>query len=217
MRVKKDVTDPGSTASRYGERIHKILEDFVKNRASLDLVSPTDRTTVYYATQVIFALKNLGYKVLPELQVALTRKLEPCNWFDENVWLRSKLDLVCIKDNKIITLDWKTGSPKNHTIEALDQLDIAALQLFRHYPETEQIAAQLVYIPEIIAGPENPRQFFHPVDQLKLIADVFNDVIRIEEAETNDVWNAKPGNHCNWCPCKMTCPSAQWQAHQKGG
>lgn len=193
QRVVKSVVDPGSEASIYGNRVHKSLEDRLRDGMALpaELQKHEDKCV---------AIKNLGGNLTPEKELCATRDYVATGWWDEDVWFRGKLDVFVEKGKRAVILDWKTGKRKPNFF----QLRLNALHTFMQYPLVKDISTGFVWLKDNLIDREN-----YTRDQLPAMVEELEEKIgRIEEAEELGVWQAKPGPLCGWCPAQDICEFA---------
>lgn len=196
QRVRKAVTDPGSEATHYGERIHKFLEDRLKTSTDLP------QEAAQYEPLTAAIIKSLGEgELLVEQELTLNADLKPTGWFDEDAWLRTKIDVLMLNGPRAAVLDWKTGKRKPD----FDQLELYALQIFTHYPEIERVSVGFVWLKDkTMDREEYLRQNAAPLWE-KLLAQIN----RIEKSVETEVWPARPSGLCRFCPARHLCDFAQ--------
>lgn len=191
-RIAKDVVDPGSEASIYGERVHKAFEDRLRDGITL----PTDLAKHEDKCQAILALGNIE----PEKELVLTEDLIPTGWWAKDAWLRSKLDVFGVRKKRAMVLDWKTGKRKPDFL----QLELSAMQTMLHYPSIEEVNTGYVWLRDDKIDKET-----YTRDELDgIVKKVQDKADRIEEAKDLGVWQAKPSPLCGWCPAKDICQYA---------
>lgn len=195
QRVKKAVSDPGSEATHYGERIHKFLEDRLKTNTELP------QEAAHYEGITSAILKGMKGELLVEQELTLNEELKPTGWFDEDAWLRTKIDVLVLNQTKAKVLDWKTGKRKPD----FDQLELYALQIFAHYPEVERVSVGFVWLKDkAMDRDEYVRQ-----DAAALWEKLLTQIKRIEKSLETDVWPARPSGLCRFCPARHLCEFAQ--------
>ena len=96
LRVAKDTEDKGSEATQYGQEMHKVAEDFVRERKPI----PPKFSYVEEALKVLadipgdkYCEQKLGVKLVDNAYVA-------CNFFDKDVWWRGIADLLIVDGDK---------------------------------------------------------------------------------------------------------------------
>lgn len=196
QRVLKEVKDEGNQYSVYGERIHEALEKRLRDQELL----PKD--AAHYEKLVCAIENTIGDGTLMvEQQMTLTENLEPTNWFAPDAWLRSILDVLILKGDTAIVMDWKTGRRKPD----FEQLELFALQVWKHYPEVNHIKASFVWLKDMAMDTER----YSREDANGLWAKHMGRIRRIYDSLENDKWPAKPSGLCRFCPCYSTCDYAK--------
>ncbi len=192
QRIAKTVVDKGGEASQYGERVHKHLEDRLRDKVDL----PQE---LKHVEPLVNSFENLsvGGDMFAELEMTLTKDLTPTSWWGEDAWMRSKLDVYIVKNNKSVVADWKTGKRRPDFF----QLELFALQVFAHYQEVQSVTSSFVWIKDMAMD----KQTFTRNDTPRLWDKVLGKVQRIEQSVTYKNWPAKPSGLCNYCPCKSFC------------
>ncbi len=195
QRVRKAVSDPGSEATHYGERIHKFLEDRLKTNTELP------QEAAHYEGITSAILKGMKGELLVEQELTLNVELQPTGWFDEDAWLRTKIDVLVLDGRDAKVLDWKTGKRKPD----FDQLELYALQIFAHYPEVERVSVGFVWLKDkAMDRDEYVRQ-----DAAALWEKLLTQIKRIEKSLETEVWPARPSGLCRFCPARHLCEFAQ--------
>lgn len=194
QRIKKDVVDEGSEESKYGDRVHKSLENRLKG-------DKLDVETKQYEPlcQAVEALAERG-KLFIEHPLALTDELVPTDWQSPNAWLRSILDVLVVADDEAVVMDWKTGKRRFDKL----QMQLFAAQVFKHFPEVEKVKTSLVWL----ASSEIDTELYLRKDINVVWSDILNRIRRIYDAYENNYWVARPSKLCHWCPCRHDCDFA---------
>ena len=192
QRVLKEVKDQGGEATIWGERVHKFLEDRLAKATEV----PQEVARYDPLCQSIVKLA-IGGELLVEQQLTLNVALEPTSWFSKDAWMRSIVDVLVIRGDEAIMFDWKTGKRRPD----FSQLELFALQVFKHYPEVKRVRTAFVWLKDLSMDHETYTRDNEP----ELWARLMNKVVRIEKSLETDNWPAKPSGLCNWCPCKNFC------------
>ena len=139
QRINKEVQDEGSDASKYGERIHEALELRLRDQSPL-----TDETKKYESLCAAIEQESEDGELFVEQKMTLNKNLTPTEWFAPDAWFRSVLDVLMIHENqkKVFVLDWKTGKRRPD----FTQMEIFALQVFKHYPKVDSVTSALVWL-----------------------------------------------------------------------
>lgn len=197
QRITKEVVDEGGEATIYGERLHKMIEERLRDN------TPLPDEAKGYAPMVEAVLKGLGsdYTMLIEQEMTLNRKLKPTGWWDEDAWMRSKLDVLVLRGDTAINLDWKTGKRRPD----FDQLELFALQVFAHHKAVKEVTSCFVWLKDKAMD----RQTYHRNNIGELWSNLLNKVSRIERSLHENEWPARPSGLCRFCPARHLCDFAQ--------
>lgn len=137
-----------------------------------------------------------------EMQLALSDKFEPRDWFAKDVWVRVVIDLLIINGTTATIIDWKTGKKK----ERWDQLRLAAAVLSRWMPEIEEFKLVYVWLKDrdLSIFPKEGEKLMK-ADMRQVWLDFFPRVKKIDDALKTTSFPATEGPLCGWCPV-TTCP-----------
>ena len=198
QRVNKEVQDEGSDASKYGERIHEALELRLRDQSPL-----TDETRKYESLCTAIERESKDGELFVEQKMTLNKNLTPTEWFAPDAWFRSVLDVLMIHENqkKAFVLDWKTGKRRPD----FTQMEIFALQVFKHYPEVDSGTSALVWLRDY----KMDTQVYKREQSNEMWAKIMARINRIYESLEHDTWPPKPSGLCPWCPAKHICDYAQ--------
>lgn len=196
QRITKEVTDQGGEATLYGERLHKMLEERLRDGTDL----PAEAQP--FSPLVDAVLKSVGGGTLMvEQELTLNRKLKPTGWWDADAWMRSKLDVLILKGPKAINMDWKTGKRRPD----FAQLELFALQVFAHHKDVKEVTSCFVWLKDSAID----RQTYSRNNIGELWSNLLNKVSRIERSFLEEDWPAKPSGLCAYCPAKNLCEFAR--------
>jgi hypothetical protein len=197
QRIEKSVKDPGSAVTAFGERIHKSLELRLSDGEVLSQEAARYERLCASVEQMALGADELAV----EQEMTLNEQLEPTGWWDEDAWLRSKIDVLIRRGSDAVVLDWKTGKRKPD----FDQLELFAVQVMKHYPEVERVKSTFVWLKDTQMDSETYTREQVP----ELWQRILSKINRIEGALASDNWPAKPSGLCNWCPCRTFCEYAR--------
>jgi len=187
MRVKKDVVDPPTEHLNYGLEVHKAAEEFIRDGKPVP-------EKYAFIREPLELLSKINGKHLCEERLGLTRALEPCGFFDKDVWWRGVADLIILKDDSAYVIDYKTG--KSAKYADTKQLEILSLAVFKHYPQVKKVKGGLLFVVAsefIKADYEAEKEGVYWMRWIE-------DTNRLEKAIELDVWNPKPNFSCSkWC------------------
>jgi hypothetical protein len=185
-RIVKQVTEPQTEATLWGNEVHKALELAIKN------ATPLEPRFVAYAP-IIDKLRAAPGQKQPEQKFGLTASFKPTSFFAKDVWFRGVLDLTILQPEKAVVLDYKTGKVK----EDGDQLKLFAGATFAQNPYLQEVKTGYVWLAH---NKVSARTFVK--DEVPLIWQEFIPRIRrMEASQQNDSWPPRPSGLCkNWCP-----------------
>lgn len=185
VRVVKDVTEPPTTATIWGERVHSAFEERIKNN------TPLPNGMQQWETFAARLHKLPGDKHC-ELQMAVDQNFEPAPWGE--AWTRGIADLFVVHGSSAFVLDYKTGRRK-----LTDQLTLYAGYVFSHYAEVKTVTTGFVWLKDRKIDMEAFSR-----DQVPAIWRGFLPrVERLERAYKNQIWPPRPSGLCRgWCAVK---------------
>lgn len=185
-RVTKQVKEPQTEATIWGNKVHTALEKRAKGEAPL----PDD---LAYCEPYIQKILGRDGKRLIEEQLCIDKNFRPTGWFDKNAWCRGIVDIGVVGSKKAYLLDWKTGKRKPDS----DQLMLFAAMAFAHYPWVEQVTTGFIWLKD--------KKFDKQSFTREQLPDIWNEFLprvrRVEVAYEQDKWPARPSGLCRaWCP-----------------
>lgn len=194
QRIRKDVTDQGGEASKYGERIHALLEARLKG-------SEIDQEVVAY-DPLCASVEKLAREgeLHIEKELVLDENLHPTGWWEPDAWLRSKLDVLVLRGPDAVVMDWKTGKRNPDFF----QMQIFAAQVFKHYPDVHRVRTSLVWLKTL----EMDTEMYTRVNINSSWAEIMARIQRIHDAYNSGNWPARPSGLCKFCPARDTCEFA---------
>ncbi len=177
-------------ATRYGNEVHKAIEDHVNSQMGI----PPQHAQFKPIVEAMLAKPG---RATAEMAFGLTRRLEPCGFFDKNVWVRGKADIVIIDDENLKAWvgDWKTGKNK---YPDLDQMVLMSLFVFAHFNHVRQVNSGLIFL--LYNDLQKKRMTRDDVP--KAWQDMTERLAKVEAAIAANVFNPKQGPLCGWCEHK---------------
>ena len=127
IRVLKNYTVKENEAMMYGKEVHEALELYVKE--GKELAKNYQRFKPF--VDPLIKIKGDKY---PEYEMALTHTKEPCDFHDENRWVRGIADLLIVDGTHAFVVDYKTGSKKYPDPK---QLRLMSLMVFTLFPDVQ--------------------------------------------------------------------------------
>ena len=199
QRITKTVKDVGGEASLHGERVHKAFEDRLRDKTPLPDSLKEHEPTVA-RLEALAGKRNLVLCAEQELTINVSYALT--GWWDEDAWLRAKLDVLMVGDDTAAIVDWKTGKRRPD----FTQMDIFALMVFLAYPHVQKVATTFYWLPERAT---DKRSYHRDDDEGALIVALTSRVSRIERSLETETWPAKPSGLCRYCPAQNICDAAR--------
>lgn len=195
QRIAKHVTEQAGEATVYGERLHKMLEDRLRDDVDL----PPEAASYAPLVDAVLRTSTNG-TLMVEQEMTLNRNLKPTGWWDKDAWMRSKLDVLVLKGRKAVVLDWKTGKRRPD----FNQLELFALQVFAHHKDIDEVSSGFIWLKDQAID----RNTYSRNNIGELWSNLLNKVSRIERSLDNDDWPAKPSGLCRFCPARHLCDFA---------
>lgn len=193
LKVAKDVRDSDSSFSVEGKEVHDAMYQRVIKGVPLPLpIRHYEKFAAKFA-------ESKGEKH-GEMKLCLNNKFEPVDWFAKDAWVRAVVDLLIIRGNVAIIVDWKTGKVR------LDwtQLKLTAAVLSRLMPEITDFKLVFVWLRESKLSSDVINK-----DDLKTVwSDLLPRVKAIEVAKQTTEFPAKESGLCRFCPVSG-CPHNQ--------
>lgn len=190
LRVLKDVKDEGSSATLYGNELHKAAEEYLRNATPLP-------SKFEFIRDVVDSIREIPGEKYCELKLGVRKTetgYEPCKFFAQDVWWRGIGDVVIVQGDIAFSLDYKTS--KNAKYADLKQLDVLAAALFTHFPEVKKIKSALAFVVS--------NEFIHKEHFAEMRDSYFTSfdpaLDRLAAAQETGVWNANTGPLCRFCP-----------------
>lgn len=198
VHVLKEYPHQDTPATLYGTAFHKVCEDYIRDGTPLD-------EGFKFFEPALEILRNMPGEKHCELKMGLTANLEPCGFFDEDVWFRGIADLLIINDDRAYCVDYKTGKSAKYADPG--QLELMALCVFKHFPQVTQVWGRLLFVMVDTAVSRK----YAVTEETDLWVPWLKRHAQLIAAHEHDVWNAKPSGLCTkFCPV-VSCP------HNGGG
>jgi len=187
-RITKEVKEPQTEATLWGNRVHKAFEENVKmNR-------PFPNGMEDYA-KVADTLKayGKGKKIDAEQKLAINRNMNKTEYFASDVWLRSIIDVTIEADGHVFVGDYKTGKKNPDS----GQLRLTAAIIFATRPWIENVTNSFLWLKD---GTTTTEKFVRQ-DASEIWQEFMPRVKRMEESIRLGEFPKRPSGLCrNWCP-----------------
>lgn len=187
-KVTKEVAEPQTEATIWGNKVHRALEHRVTK------LTPLPESMVEYEPiAAAVCAKAQGGVIKAEQKMALTRDYRPTTWFGKDVYVRGITDFTIQKGDTVFIGDWKTGKPT----PASGQLKLTAAMTFAHQPYINRIVNAFVWLK---TGGVTSAVFTR--EDIPSIWQEFEPrVRRLEQALADNKFPKRPSGLCRkWCP-----------------
>ena len=146
QKISKEKVKGSTTALEYGNKIHGMLEDYVRKNTPIPSEFPSVQS-VAQAIDKIAALPNTTVEAERTIYLSKQRELLTGSSSYENFYssyVNSKLDLTVLSGDTACIYDYKTGKSSGNKF----QLDMQAACLFAAEKNVTQITAKFIYIDQ---------------------------------------------------------------------
>lgn len=185
VRVKRDVVEPPTEHTIWGERVHTALEHRVLHGTPLP-------DGMQQWEGIAKSLVKLPGEKLCEQKMALNRDFQPTDWKDS--WTRGIADVVVVHKDKAAVFDHKTGKRK-----LTHQLMLYAGYTFAYYPHVNQVTTGFIWLKDR----KIDKEVFTREDVPRIWQAFLPRVQKLESAFERDSWPCRPSGLCTgWCPVK---------------
>lgn len=193
-RVTKKYDQPKGEAAIWGDEVHKKFETSIQTGA------PMPTSMAKYQPVLDLVLNSPGDKY-PEVKLAVTADLRPCDFFSPDAWLRGICDLLVLNGYRAGAFDWKTGKKKKES----SQLDIMACLTMLTYEEVDYTTTAFVWLQEPKPTRVEPRIVGR--EEVPELMEGFRERIdNMNYSYEHNVWPMRPSGLCKqWCPVRE-CP-----------
>jgi hypothetical protein len=194
--VSHSVKDDSTENIDWGNEVHDALRDAVLGKKALpEHMRPyqpwVDRVKVGPGDLYV------------ECKYALDQNFSPVPYRAPTVWYRGIADVVRINGPIGLAIDWKTGKPKEGSI----QLGLMALCLFQHFPALKVVRTEYVWLQEEPNSVDATTQkIFRREDMQPFVASVLPRVQALQWAHQTTTFPPKPSGLCvKYCKV-VSCP-----------
>lgn len=185
-RVTKQVREPQTEATIWGNKVHKALELYAKNKTPL---SPDMKKYERYVRKI----QSYEGKRVVEERVALNKDFRPTKWMAKDVWVRGIIDIGVVGSERAYLLDWKTGKRKPDS----DQLKLFAALAFAMYPWVDSVVTGFIWLKE----DKFDKEVFTRDQLPEIWGEFMPRLSRMARSYSEDKWTPKPSGLCrSWCP-----------------
>jgi CRISPR/Cas system-associated exonuclease Cas4 (RecB family) len=187
--------DTDKTPLFKGIAIHSILEKFPE---------PSNHKFAekYQHIADSFIKSDLGIKYLyrdhsPEVSFGLDEDLNPVE-YNKAAIFRGKIDHVCVVDDVLTLVDWKSGKYVDQKYQDFGQLMAYAIYFFKRYETIDKIRISYIYVEHDL---ENDITL-----ERQYLSNYIEDLTKlIHEAENDTSFEKNVSDLCKWCPFRSHC------------
>ena len=190
VKILKLYPREDTEATLYGTQLHEQAELYIRDNRPLD-------TSFKFLQPTMDALSAMPGRKFPELEMALTEALEPCDFKAENYWVRGIADLVIVNDENLTArvFDYKSGSDR---YPDTDQLMLMSLMIFKHFPHVRSVTGGLLFVLK-----NSSHKYKVQRDQEAMLWWRWRErVAKLDAAMYHNNWQTKSSGLCKkYCPC----------------
>jgi hypothetical protein len=197
--ILKKYKEPKTPALEDGDRLHAAFT----RRVEKNLPMPTAYEKLNDWGDEAAKIIQPGQVNMCDKEIALTRNLTPTGYFDNDVWLRIKIDLLRLfphKNNQALAqvIDYKTGKPRDDII----QLAIYAQGVFSTFSNVIAVRTEFWWTQI----KDKTHEIFSRDDMTELWNELLPELHQMEVAQQTNNYPAKKNGLCAaYCPV-ITCP-----------
>ena len=190
VKILKQYPQEETDAMRYGTDVHLACEEHIRDNKPIP-------KKYSYVQPALDALKRKKGKKLCEYELGLTEDLQPCGFWDKNVWFRGIADLIILNEEDGIAwvVDYKTGKSARYADKG--QLELMALAVFKHFPKIHTCNGGLLFV---VCKQLITESYTRPRRENDLEVKYRDKFSQMVIASDNNVWNPNPSGLCRaWC------------------
>ena len=194
-KPQKDYKD--MTALLKGGAVHNILENFPQQ--STHKLAPQYQHIVDNFIKTNLGKKYLYSESIREYDFGLTTTLEPTTYNDKSALFRGSIDYVCVIDDILHLIDWKSGKAKPQSYQSYNQLMFYAIYFFKKYENIDKIKISYVYIEH-----ENIENDI--LLERKYLNNYITELITlIKNVESDEIFEKNVTKLCEYCEYYTHC------------
>lgn len=190
LKVIKDRKEPDNQWQQDGKFVHDALFQYAVNGKPLPL-------TIRHMQEQVDKMLALPGERHGELRLCLNDSFKPRDFFAKDAWVRAVIDLVIVRGDHAVIIDWKTGKQK----PGFAQLRLSAAVLSRYMPEIEKFSLIYAWLKD----GEFTSDKMEKGDIRQVWLDYMPRVQRIDAAIATTDFPATPSPLCAYCPI-TDCP-----------
>jgi hypothetical protein len=190
LKVAKDARDSDSSFAGEGKEVHDAM--FKRVIKGVPLPLPIRHYEKFAARFADAEGEKHG-----EMKLCLNSGFQPVDWFAKDAWVRAIVDLLIVRGDTVIIVDWKTGKVRIDWT----QLELTAAIVSRLMPEIKHFQLVFVWLRE---GKINTKKL-EKGQMREVWSDLLPRVKAIEVAKKTTDFPATESGLCRYCPVSQ-CP-----------
>lgn len=203
IEKKPNFKDDGTSPHLIrGTNVHKQLENYVvKVNAGEQGIRVSSLPEVETGKVLAASLFKTYSTVLPEAQVAINDQWKQSEWFGKDAYYRAIYDVICLRTDEVMIVDWKTGRFVEYTPPSgYGQLELSAAIALNLWPDVKEVHTVYAYVDHR----KTIKKTYARNDGPRLVEWFEKEHIKVNAEENFD---PKTNNFCRWCPAtKVQCP-----------
>lgn len=193
-RPKPEQADDGPL--NRGIRIHDAAEAYIKGERE-DIIEELDKPKVVEVLDFYREMFPSG-KVIVEEDWGFTQSWTKTGWWDEDVWLRLKIDAGVPLDDEgtaFLLDDWKSGKSFGKEVKTYEQGCLYSIGIMFRNPSVQSVKTRFVYTDE------NKIKEFPVFERVKMPPLIKRFTQRAMRLTLCTKFEAKPNRgNCHFCP-----------------
>ena len=191
IKVYKRFQDTTNEKAKWGTYVH---EEFEKALTRRDYPLPDNLSQYEPYLKSLRALPGVRFV---EIKGGLNRKLESCDFFAKDVWVRTIIDYLVIDwtHEWAVVVDHKTGKSQYHDPR---QLMLFALWVLYKFPKVRGVETRYAWLLCDNCAITKEVYMRHHIDDMWTI--LMPDLMQYVEAFKTETWQARESWKCGFCP-----------------
>lgn len=176
-----------------GERIHKAAENYIKGEG--ELTKELQKPLIVEHIELCKGFYDNNLATVEE-NWAFDEDWGPTGWYDDNTWLRVKIDVSCrVDDDFLEVTDWKSGKSQGKEVRNMQQAQIYATTAMLRNPQIDFVTPIFAYTDE------NKIIRLKPIERRQINLYMVRYAARAQKLTSCLMFKAKPNKiNCNYCP-----------------
>lgn len=196
-------TFPEETKSHHlirGDNVHKALENYVIKKLAGEKYTPAMLPEVDNTIPLIDRFFTQYDEIHPESQVSVNNQFSKVDWFSSDSYYRAIIDLLALRKNDGLAIDWKTGKVRDYDSDGYGQLHLTSAIILSIYPNIEQLSTAYVFVDH-----KKTDKIIVRRDELPVLLKHFHS--EYDKVNSDKEFKPKTNEFCKWCPAtKQQCP-----------